>query len=316
MNIIGISYYHLRGRIEIPKGSEITKKQHYIPQVYLRGFSPEYGNNDIPVSKHTVFCHDLTGRNQFRDPIPIKSICYEKDLYEVTGRDGEIVLPNHLEHFFSIIENMFGKYRCEHENKAFLEENYKTKCFLTNEEKAFWMTYIIIQMLRMPKALQLAENLSLKIWENEINTKQAKNIARMYCLPFFREMEENNSEELAVFNALLNPMVTMTFGVGVDRQAKIITSDKPIYVYAQEVPCTEYKKIIFPISAKVCLFLYGEEYKKKIPKNFLFPINDGIREEIFKSMTDSSYGKIYSNHVLDKKEQRYIEEVLREKEER
>ena len=33
-------------------------------------------------------------------------------------------------------------------------------------------------------------------------------------------------------------------------------------------------------------------------------------------MTDSSYGKIYSNHVLDKKEQRYIEEVLREKEER
>lgn len=282
----------------------------------MRGFSPEYGNNCIPISKYTVFCHDLTGRNQFIDPIPIKSICYEKYLYEVTDCDGEIVLLNHLEHFFLIIEKMFGNYRRELENKASLEENYKTKCFLTNKEKAFWMTYIIIQILRMPKALQLAEGLSLKIWEDEINTKQAKNIARMYCLPFFREMEENNSEEFAVFNALLNPMVTMTFGVGVDRQAKIITSDKPVYIYAKEVPCTEYKKIIFPISAKVCLFLYGEEYKKKIPKNFLFPINDGIREEIFKSMTDSSYGKIYSNHVLDKKEQRYIEEVLKEKEER
>jgi len=87
----------------------------------LRGFSPEYGNNDIPVSRYTVFCHDLTGRNQFRAPIPIKSICYEKDLYEVIDRDGEIVLPNYLEHFFSIIENMFCKYRCELENKAFLE---------------------------------------------------------------------------------------------------------------------------------------------------------------------------------------------------
>mgnify|MGYP002522808164 CR=1 FL=1 len=238
----------------------------------MRGFSPEYGNNCIPVSKYTVFCHDLTGRNQFRDPIPIKSICYEKYLYEVTDRDGEIVLINHLEDFFLIIEKMFGNYRRELENKAFLEENYKTKCFLTNEEKAFWMTYIIIQMLRMPKVLQLAEDLSLKIWENEINTKQAKNIARMYCLPFFREMEENNSEELAVFNALLNSMETMTFGVGVDRQAKIITSDKPIYVYAQEVSCTEYKKIIFPISAKVCLFLYGEEYKKKSLKIFYFQL--------------------------------------------
>ena len=238
----------------------------------MRGFSPEYGNNCIPVSKYTVFCHDLTGRNQFNDPIPIKSICYEKYLYEVTDRDGEIVLLNYLEHLFLIIEKMFGNYRRELENKASLEENYKTKCFLTNEEKAFWMTYIIIQMLRMPETLQLAENLSLKIWENEINTKQAMNIARMYCLPFFREMEENNSEELAVFNALLNPMVTMTFGVGVDRQAKIITSDKPIYVYAQEVPCTEYKKIIFPISAKVCLFLYGEEYKKKSLKIFYFQL--------------------------------------------
>lgn len=123
MNIIGISYYHLRGRIEIPKGSKITKKQHYIPQVYLRGFSPEYGNNDIPVSKYTVFCHDLTGRNQFNDPIPIKSICYEKYLYEVTDRDGEIVLLNHLEHLFLIIEKMFGNYRRELENKASLEEN-------------------------------------------------------------------------------------------------------------------------------------------------------------------------------------------------
>ena len=123
MNIIGINYYHLRGRIEIPKGSKITKKQHYIPQVYLRGFSPEYGNNCIPVSKYTVFCHDLTGRNQFRNPIPIKSICYEKYLYEVTGRDEEIVLTNHLEDFFLIIEKMFGKYRCELENKAYIHDN-------------------------------------------------------------------------------------------------------------------------------------------------------------------------------------------------
>lgn len=245
----------------------------------MRGFSPEYGNNDIPVSRYTVFCHDLTGRNQFRAPIPIKSICYEKDLYEVIDRDGEIVLPNYLEHFFSIIENMFCKYRCELENKAFLEENYKTKCFLTNEEKAFWMTYIIIQMLRMPETLQLAENLSLKIWENEINTKQAKNIARMYCLPFFREMEEDNSEELAVFNALLNPMVTMTFGVGVDRQAKIITSDKPIYVYAQEVPCTEYKKLFFLFLLKCVYFYMGRNIRKKSLKIFYFQLIIGYEKK-------------------------------------
>lgn len=75
-------------------------------------------------------------------------------------------------------------------------------------------------------------------------------------------MEENNSEELAVFNALLNPMVTMTFGVGVDRQAKIITSDKPIYVYAQEVPCTEYKKLFFLFLLKCVYFYMGRNIRK------------------------------------------------------
>ena len=166
---------------------------------------------------------------------------------------------------------MFGNYRRELENKAFLEENYKTKCFLTNEEKAFWMTYIIIQMLRMPKVLQLTEDLSLKIWENEINTKQAKNIARMYCLPFFREMEENNSEELAVFNALLNPMETMTFGVGVDRQAKIITSDKPVYM-RRKSHVLNIKKLFFLFLLKCVYFYMRRNIRKKSLKIFYFQL--------------------------------------------
>ena len=38
------------------KDKNTTKKQHYIPQVYLRGFSPEYvhKNNKIPLSKYMI----------------------------------------------------------------------------------------------------------------------------------------------------------------------------------------------------------------------------------------------------------------------
>lgn len=109
----------------------ITKKQHYIPQVYLRGFSPEYNDksHEISCSGYTIYCYDLTKTTQSYKPVPIKSVCYKNYLYEVTGDDGEIVLPNHLEKCFSALEKMFGTYRHILETKAFITENYTTNYF-------------------------------------------------------------------------------------------------------------------------------------------------------------------------------------------
>ena len=81
----------------------MTKNQHYIPQVYLRGFSPEYekGSKSYPNSRYTIYCYDLNVKKQKYESVPIKSICYIQYLYEVTGHSGEIVLPDYLEHFFA-----------------------------------------------------------------------------------------------------------------------------------------------------------------------------------------------------------------------
>ena len=297
--------------------NKITKKQHYVPQVYLRGFSSEYhkGNKDLPLSKYTIYCHDLTARDQIMKAVPIKSICYNNYLYEVTGNEGEIVLPNYLEKILSAFEKMFGNFRYELERKVYIEDNYKTKCFLANKEKVFWVTYISVQILRLPQILKLAETVSLETWEDQINTMQAQNIARMFCLPFFKPLEED-SKEAVLFYTFLKPMLNMSFGVGVDRQAKIVTSDNPIFIYSKERTIKEYSKVIFPITSEICLFLFGNEYKEQYPKNFLFPIKDEDREEIFKSITKSSQQKIYSNHMLDKKERRFVKEVRKCKEER
>ena len=299
--------------MKVPKDDGITKKQHYIPQVYLRGFSPEYekGNKNYPNSKYTIYCYDLNEKKQNYKAVPIKSICYSEYLYEVTGINGEIVCSNQLEHFFSSIEKRFGDFRNRLEEKAFLEENYKTKCFLTNEEKIFWITFIILQIIRSPQTLEIAESLAKETWGDNINLKQAKNIARMFCLPFFCELKEGSVESM-VINALFEPMKNMSFGLGVDRGKSIITSDKTVYICAKRFPCDEYDKIIFPISSKLCLFLFGNENKENCRKNFLFPIEDEIKEEIIKSMTVSSFGKLYSNHILDKNEKKHIKQAKKE----
>lgn len=298
----------------VQKAENITKKQHYIPQVYLRGFSPEYmdKDNEVSLSRYTVYCHDLTKEAQSYKSVPIKSVCYKNYLYEVTGHNGEIVLPNYLEKFFSILEKMFSEYRYKLERKVFIKENYITNYFLTQEEKSFWITYILIQILRMPKILELAEQVSLETWKEELTNKQIQNIARFFCLPFFKEITEGN-KETRLFEYLFNPMKNMSFGIGVDVQGRIITSDKPVFVHSKVFPCEEYERIIFPISAQICLFMFGNEDKKILPKNFLFPIEEDHREEIIKSMSDSAFEKVYSNHIFDRKERKYINEIMKDR---
>lgn len=106
-------------------------------------------------------------------------------------------------------------------------------------------------------------------------------------------------------------MKNMSFGVGIDRSKSIITSNNPICVYGSDSSCEEHDEIIFPVSSELCLFLFGNENKAKYRKNFLSPIGDEIKQEIIKSMA-ASFGKLYSNHILTKMEQKYIKEVISE----
>lgn len=166
-------------------------------------------------SRYVIYCYDLTKTTQSYKSVAIKSVCYKNYLYEVTGDDGEIVLPKHLEKFFSVLEKMFGKCRHKLETKAFITENYTINYFLTQEEKIFWVTYILLQTLRMPQVLETAKQVSLETLEEEFTNEQAQNIARLCCLPFFSEIAGENKETMLI-NSLFEPLKSMTFGIGVD----------------------------------------------------------------------------------------------------
>ena len=71
----------------MPNGSNRTEKQHYVPQVYLKGFASQYvyqsrEKNKNSKTKYGVFYYDLQERTQSKIAVPIKSVCFENDLYE------------------------------------------------------------------------------------------------------------------------------------------------------------------------------------------------------------------------------------------
>ena len=82
------------------KQEQFTKDEHYIPVFYLKQFSPD-GDN--------IYQYDALNNIVSPDVVPIKSICYKKNLYEFKNDSGEYVERN-------IIENSLRDYEAEFAN--------------------------------------------------------------------------------------------------------------------------------------------------------------------------------------------------------
>ena len=70
------------------QNKNLTKKQHYVPQVYLRGFSP---------GEEMTYSFNLKTGIPKHKPIPIETVCYEKYLYEIKDSNGKIISDNYIE---------------------------------------------------------------------------------------------------------------------------------------------------------------------------------------------------------------------------
>ena len=291
-----------------------TEDEHYIAQVHLKGFSPEYAKYKLnKKTKCFIYYYDLKNNIQ-QKAVPVDSVCFERNLYEFRDNAGKIIYQNLIENTLSAVEKLFPKYREKLEKKSFFEENFSTKCFLTSEEKAFWVTYIVIQMLRSPQVLDEAEKITIDTFADKISSQEAKNLARYFCIPFLKNIEDN-SPEAEFIGKLSAPMLNMYFSVCVDKKGRFITSDKAMYIYSPEFPCEEYERVIFPITSQLCLILIGRELKQQCKsKNFLFPANEDAVEQVFANMARSAFEKIFANHELNPKELKLLRDAMNTKE--
>ena len=62
-----------------------TKHQHYIPQVYLKGFSKD---------SSTIYEYNFKKGEALDKPVSIESVCRENYLYEVRENNGVIININ------------------------------------------------------------------------------------------------------------------------------------------------------------------------------------------------------------------------------
>lgn len=288
-----------------------TKRQHFVPQVYLRGFSPEYEpleKSKVPYEKYTVFSYDIEKRAyDSAEAVPIPSICYKKKLYEIYGPDGKIIFPNWLEKWFGVLEKKYGTYRTTLEKKV-QKENIGISNFLTTKERNFWSTYIAIHLLRNAYLLSEAEKVIKDLSYIGASDKEIKSLVRKLCLPFFQEIKAD-SEDTKLLEQVLTPMYKMHFAVGVDFDNRLITSDKGASIISEKYPTDEYDEVVFPITSSLCLFLVGNERKDMYRDNSLFVLSEDGKKHITTNVVLDAYQRIYSNHRYSVEEKKFIKDV-------
>lgn len=280
-----------------------TKKQHYVSQVYLRGFS-EDGTRIWSYSLDSLDSGKL---------VAIKSVCYIKNLYEIHKNDGKLVAPNWIENVLSKFESMYADYLRALKKKAYYKENYRSRCFLSTQEKAFWKFFVALQMMRSPSVLSRAQIITDELYENQQMDYKTSSLAIYLCLPFFGEIKPEDRSAFAFF---LRPILNMSIAVGVDESEKLFTSDNPVYCYSSQKDITlleDYERIVMPLTSSLVLIMLGGESAKGHDKNRLFRLNEEDIESIKLSITYAARSRVFSERELEKTDRKIIESARKDK---
>lgn len=258
------------------KEKHFTKKEHFIPQTYLRAFSVE--QSDSHKGKN-LFQIDL--KNDLRcSKVPIDSIAYQNDLYEI--KDGEAYIRrNEVERNLRDSEAAFACFFQQIQKQCAVKENFDTNAFFSTYEKKFLAFYIALQKARLPDSLSSAKTIFQKEVQIE-NDVELQEYVLEHC--FALGLEKNNSA-ITFLRYTASQFYRYPICVGYDPTGSIFTSDRPVVISGYRLTNAEkaifdFDFLLFPLSPH-CVIIYGNEQQfPKECRNRLFEINPDFLSRI------------------------------------
>lgn len=262
-----------------------NKIQHYVPQCYLRNFSP----NGI-----YVFIYDKIEKKQFSNAI--EKIACKDYFYELPEKFikniSEIPYGTKYfekEFFANNVEKLLGKLLETIINKGnSWSENEKNVEVLNKEEKNIFAQLIAIQYLRMPDirekysdARKKSDDLRLDIikgflsHENPDLKDTIENIHGEYDKTFDPILHSEIFADEEIFLGIANQIINKHWIFYFTPNNDFFTSDNPVLIKPHIQNQSPYyegfgmrgAEIIFPISSSILLTIWDENYFENIKYN-------------------------------------------------
>lgn len=243
-----------------------TVDEHYIPQCYLKQFSPD---------AEKIYEYDALNKKQIPVPVPTESICYEKNLYEFKDASGAYVYRNLIEKNFALFEGEFANTFRSIRSKIHNEANYQTLSFLTEKEKALLVFFLSTMILRRPDILKAAQDYAMEYFGNKVTEISARNFVLQTCLPIYKKLDV---EEQNLLNPIMKFFDDMSFIIGVTDKRTILTSDNPIVLFRDNGENYHPTEVILPLSSCSVLNMTSYSKTKRNCYNRLYKMkNEDIR---------------------------------------
>lgn len=247
----------------MPQKSNYTINEHFVPQFYLKFFSPDNAK---------IYQYKIKSRHPSK-LVPIETICCEKDLYELKNDNNEFICRN-------LIENILGRFEGEFANvinsivsKSRHEENYQIPCFLSTDEKMFLVIFVATSILRNPHMLKTATECVVDHVQGrsrKVSSNTAFNTALLTCLPFDEEIGEESDNLLS---RIIDKLLKMGFLIGVTSADRLYTSDNPIF-FRGNVETFEIDEVVFPLTSNIVLFMYPINQLPIMKRNMAIHLTD------------------------------------------
>lgn len=298
--------------------SRENRKQHYIPQCYLRNFSPNNKN---------IFIYDKIEKKSFRNKI--ENIAYIDYFYELPEKYIENL--NEISFGKKYYEKEFFGNNIEKHYSRLLEKinvkaklwisNYNTDKIITAQEKEIFSQLIAIQYLRMPNirdkwvdARKKATNYRSDLIKSFLINKNPKQKSEIEDIKVKYNEEYNpilhseifSDEELYI--GIANQLINKHWVYYVSEFNDFYTSDNPIiikpHIKGQKLYYSGFgmngAEIIFPIGSSILLTIWDSNFfiEKKTNSNSFCLITDKEKREYncFQYMFSNKQTYSYNNN--------------------
>ena len=260
----------------MPNGEKPTEDEHFIPRLYLRGFS-EIKNIKKKNEKALIWQFNLKTMQRIPVQVDVKDICFEKNLYELESDDGSIIAQNTIEKTFGKIEAQVSRVI-----QSIIEKSQNTNCIncptvLSDDDKSYLVIFINSLLYRDPKTIEKGIKY-LQEANSGINTREARNITLLNLLPLGLNPEWDKNTIIRSANESLSGMA---FQIGVIDDDLIITSDRPSIIWPpkENELYNRPRAVAFPLTSRLVLYLFPIESVDPIARNcFIKQTNEQVND--------------------------------------
>ena len=274
--------------------SKYTKWEHFIPRVYLKGFSniEQRKRKD----KLLAWAVDVRSIAPIKKQIDIEDFCAMDNLYELKNEKGEFIARNFIERTFGRLEAKVGSVLKKINEKSQTEKCLKCTSVLSEDDKSILIILMTMLQFRDPETIDYG----IKILQRDnprINEREARNFTLMNLLPLGIDPEWDNN---TIIRTAIKKYSGMEFQIGVASDDLIITSDRPVIEWPPDENelFNRPQAVMFPLTSKLVLNLFPILNTQQMGRSFFYVLNEGQIRDVQINVTSCARRWIFSRNAI------------------